>query len=155
MKKNKKIELPIAFENRRHEALISIWWTAAILNKESRKLFKQFNISEAQFNIMMLLKYIKEPLTQRDLAEKMLVDKSNVTGLIDSLEKLDYIQRKEVKGDRRMYHIIFTEKGRAFTNKVDKIYGEYVNSATYSISEDEAKKIIKLTRQIRKDIAED
>lgn len=154
MKKGKKIELPITFESRCHEALISIWWTSVILNKESRRLFKQFNISEAQFNIMMLLKYIKEPLTQKDIAEKMLVDKSNITGLIDSLEKLNYIQRKSVEGDRRMYHVIFTEKGKVFINNVDKVYEKYVNAIMHSISGNEAKEIIRLTYQIRKNIAE-
>lgn len=150
----KKIELPITFENKCHEALISIWWTSILLNKESRKLFRKFKISEAQFNIMMLLKYSRGPLKQKDIGNKILVDKSNITGLIDSLEKLNFIQRKSVEGDRRMYHIVFTKDGKFFIDKIDKIYEKKVNSIMSLINDKEAIEIIRLTKQIRKNLAE-
>lgn len=148
------VDLPLNFKSKPHEALISVWWTSAMLNKKSRELFRSFNISESQFNLMMILKYDTSHLTQNDIGKKMLVDKSNITGLVDSLEQLNFIKRNFVPGDRRRYHITLTQKGKIFIDKVDKVYGQLIKDIMHSFSEKDSIELIKLTKLIRRGLVE-
>ena len=81
------VELPIRLNDKPHEALNER--LVDIVDAEENFYFKIFQpelASEAQFNILVLLKEAHKPLTQNDLSRKLLVDKSNITGLLDRLE---------------------------------------------------------------------
>lgn len=154
MRKNYFADLPMNFKNKHHEALISVWWTATQIKRVSRELFDSFHISEAQFNILMILKHSQSPLSQKDISKKILVDKANVTGLIDKLESMNLIKRNEVEGDRRIYHITLTNEGRKFINTIDKAYFNKVMKIMDSLTDRDAVELTYLTQKIRKGIAE-
>lgn len=148
-------ELPIEFQNKEHEALMNIWWTANVLRKISSKFFHEYSSSDAQFNILVLLKDSKEPLTQNDLSKKLLVDKSNITGLLDRLQKQDLIQRVPVEGDRRSYHIHLTKAGAKLTAKLDALYVKKVQSIMKDMSERDCRDIIRITKKMRASLADE
>lgn len=154
MRKYYQVDLPLSFRFKTHEALISVWWTSDMLSKESRKLFKSFRMSESQFNLLMILKYVPPPLTQNDISKRMLVDKPNVTCLIDKLEKLKLIRRNKVERDRRRYHISLTNIGMKFIDKIDKVYEKKVNHIMHLFTKKEADELIRLTKLIREALAE-
>ncbi len=120
-----------------------------MLKKTSSRLFQDYLASDAQFNIMKLLKDATEPLTQNDLSKMLLVDKSNVTGLIDRLEKQNYIRRNKVEGDRRSYHITLTDEGQALITKLDRMYLKKVSQIMSEFVEEDYEHLIRLTRKIR------
>jgi DNA-binding MarR family transcriptional regulator len=142
-------DLPSKFQLKSLEALMGLWWTSLMLKKTSSRLFQDYLASDAQFNIMKLLKDASEPLTQNDLSKMLLVDKSNVTGLIDRLEKQNYIRRNKVEGDRRSYHITLTEEGQALINKLDRMYLKKVAQIMSEFEPDDYETLIRLTRKIR------
>lgn len=142
-------DLPTKFQLKSLEALMGLWWTSLMLKKTSSRLFQDYLASDAQFNIMKLLKDANEPLTQNDLSKMLLVDKSNVTGLIDRLEKQDYIRRNKVEGDRRSYHITLTDEGRELINKLDRMYLKKVSQIMSEFTADDYETLIRLTRKIR------
>ena len=142
-------DLPTKFQIKSHEALMSLWWTSLMLKKTSSRLFQDYLASDAQFNIMVLLKDATEPLTQNDLSKMLLVDKSNITGLIDRLEKQDYIRRNKVEGDRRSYHITLTDAGRQLINKLDRMYLKKVAQIMSEFEPEDYDTLIRLTRKIR------
>lgn len=142
-------ELPIEFQNKEHEALMNIWWTANVLKKVSSKFFHEHSSSDAQFNILVLLKDSKEQLTQNDLSKKLLVDKSNITGLLDRLQKQDLIQRVPVEGDRRSYHIRLTKAGAKLTAKLDALYLKKVQRIMKGLSERDCKDLIRIAKKMR------
>lgn len=154
MRKYYQVDLPLSFRLKTHEAVISVWWTSAMLSRESRKLFRVFGTSESQFNLMMILKYVPPPLTQNDISNRMLVDKPNVTCLIDKLERLRLIRRSKVERDRRRYHISLTSLGMKFIDKVDKVYEKKVNHIMHLFTEKEADELIRLTKKMREALAE-
>lgn len=143
------VDLPIEFEDRAHEALMNVWWTSLMLKKLSSKIFQPELASEAQFNVLVLLKDAKRQMTQNDLSRKLLVDKSNITGLLDRLEKQGLITRTNVEGDRRSYHIELTKEGRRVVNKLDRRYLEAVQSVMDELSSGEHELLVSLTRKIR------
>lgn len=153
MERQAGIELPIDFESGAHEALMSIWWTGALLRKSSKTFFHNLVSSDAQFNILVLLKDSAEPLTQNDLSKRLLVDKSNITGLIDRLVKHGLISRNPVDGDRRMYHIRLTSRGQTVVEQLDAEYQDIVKRVMSGLSEAECKEISRLTRKVRIELA--
>jgi DNA-binding MarR family transcriptional regulator len=120
-----------------------------MLKKISTKIFQPELASEAQFNILVLLKEANKPMTQNDLSRKLLVDKSNITGLLDRLEKQGLLVRTNVEGDRRSYHIELTREGRRVVNKLDKRYTSAVESVMNELSAEEHEILIRLTKKVR------
>ena len=53
------------------------------------------------------------PINQNDLAQRLLVTKGNVCGLIDRLEKASLVKRRTDPADRRANRLILTKDGSA------------------------------------------
>jgi len=153
MKQTYPIDLPTPFQDRDHEALVSVWLTGNLLGKAFRRSFKSQIRSEAQFNLLRVLRVMPGPMSQNDLSKMLMVDKSNVTGLIDGLEKQGLIRRNRVEGDRRSYHITLTSKGRHLTDKMDKIYRQEIRRIMAPLTAKEHGELIRLTRKMRQGIA--
>lgn len=68
-------------------------------------------INPEQLALLMNLSK-KEGVSQKELAQNTLSDTPAVTRMIDKLEKLDLIERRDCKGDKRAYQIYFTAKGK-------------------------------------------
>lgn len=56
--------------------------------------------------------------TQRDLAEKLLKQKPNITRLIDILEEKKLVERKADEKDRRAFNVYITEEGRKLAEEI-------------------------------------
>lgn len=147
------LHIPQEFDETGHEALMNILWTGTLLKRASRRFFKDTPFTEAEFNLLIVLSYAEQPLSQVDLSQRMLVDKSNVTGLIDRLETSGLIQRNAVPGDRRRYHITLTDQGRELIDQVDPIYHGMVREIMSDLTEREHRTLIKLTRKVREGLA--
>ena len=106
----------LEFDDLNHEALMGVWWTGVLLKKQARRFFRDTLASEAQFNIMLLLKYAEVPLTQNELSSRLLVDKSNVTGLVNRMAAAGLLRRVQVPDDRRAYHLKLTPAGLKLLN---------------------------------------
>jgi DNA-binding MarR family transcriptional regulator len=137
------------FENHRHEALVSFWWTGVILGKCADKLFGRFDMSVAKFNLMMAVRYADGPLNQKELSERLLVDKSGLTGMIDRLAKQGLIERKCVPNDRRSYHIALTQAGCDMLESVIEVYDRLIDGITEDISDRQLPQVMKFSERIR------
>jgi DNA-binding MarR family transcriptional regulator len=51
------------------------------------------------------------PLPMSDLAVKLCCDNSNVTGIVDRLEKRGLVERRSAEHDRRVKHLFLTPEG--------------------------------------------
>ena len=70
-----------------------------------------------QFDVMATLRF-GEGVTQQTLAERLLVTKGNVCGLLDRLEKLGWVERRPDPGDGRANRLHLTAAGR---RKIDAV----------------------------------
>ena len=92
------------------------------LLRASRRLFRPFGLSEAQFNVLHILQDAPTPLTQRELSEILVVDRSNVTGLIDRMEHAGWVKRMPVPNDRRAYRVVLTPSGQRLWQAAHPVY---------------------------------
>ncbi|MFK3981904.1 MarR family winged helix-turn-helix transcriptional regulator [Micromonospora sp. NPDC050397] len=65
-----------------------------------------------------------QPLPARDLAERLDCDPSNVTLLVDKLERLDLVRRQVDPADRRLRTLVVTDSGRRVRDQVDRIMSD-------------------------------
>ena len=84
-----------------------------LIKQTFSKAFKKagVDITPEQWVIVDLLNN-NDGVSQNDLANKSDKDAPTVSRIIDILERKTLIERKNVKGDRRKYHIFLTEEGK-------------------------------------------
>lgn len=74
-------------------------------------------------------------LTQ--ISQGLMLENPTVTGLIDRLEKLEYVKRSDHPDDRRVYLVHITEKGRKVANKALTIVKKLNEQIKEGYSEEE------------------
>ncbi len=148
LKQELKLKQPLASLN--HEALLSLVRTSTLMQKLSNRFFSKFDLTDVQFNILMILKdHGEECLSQQELSEQLVVTKSNVVGLVDRLEKVGYIRRTSHPSDRRFNQIVLAPKGAKLEQRVEQFYFEEVDRMMNVLSGTEKKSLIHSMEKIR------
>jgi DNA-binding MarR family transcriptional regulator len=96
--------------------------TAESLVKKANTFFKKFNVTTPQFDVLVIVNNAPDRMNQNDIGNKLVVSRSNITGLIDRLEKLGYVQREGAPGDRRVKFVDLTDKGKKL---IQTVRGDY------------------------------
>lgn len=144
------LKKPIAFKA--HEALLGIYYTAARLKKRADDFFAPHGLTDVQFNVMMLLKHQVpegDGLSQAQLSDMMLVNRANVTSLIDRMEKAKLVERSTPPEDRRFNIIRLTEAGRKVLDEVEPLYVAEVHRVMGTLKEPELEKLVDSLLRIR------
>ncbi len=102
----------------RHDALIQLLRTAETLWNGSRVFFARWELSPSQFNILNVLLDTPAGRTQVDLSRELLMHRSNVTGLVDRLERRKLVLRRPLPGDRRAYLVALTPAGKRLVAQI-------------------------------------
>ncbi len=137
---------------RENEALLNIYYTGDILQKKARVFFRAYGITDVQYNVLVLLNYEADDnrgLAQQDLSRMLLVNRSNITSLIDRMEKAKLVRRFSVPGDRRSYEVRLTPLGKEVLLKVEGRYMEEVKRIVGVLSEGESRSLIRALERIR------
>lgn len=67
--------------------------------------------------------HLYEPLTMGQLAESLACDQSNVTGIVDRLERAGLVERVIDSDDRRVKRLVLSSQGKAIRQKLDGALG--------------------------------
>ena len=93
---------------------------------DSQKISKRYGLTEPQSAVLRNL-LSKGPLSSADLSRHLFVTPSNITGIIDRLEKKQLVERIKKEGDRRITLIILTEAGDALSKTLpDPIMKKFI-----------------------------
>jgi DNA-binding MarR family transcriptional regulator len=84
---------------------------------DSQKMSRQFGLTGQQSLVMRLL-LNNGSMSSADLSRLMYVTPSNMTGIIDRLEKKDLIERVRKEGDRRVALITLTASGKTMSERI-------------------------------------
>ena len=94
------------------EAAMNLVRTADLLVKRIGELVTPFGLSPSSALALGILADAEAPLAPHQIAEKLIISRATITGLLDSLEKRGYVRRVPHSTDRRMLLIELTEAGR-------------------------------------------
>jgi DNA-binding MarR family transcriptional regulator len=122
-----------------HELTRAVLTTADAFLREGQRLFRPHGITAAQYNVLSVLAAAGEGMSQRELGDVLVVDRSNVTGLIDRMEKAGWVRRTDDPADRRVYRVKITAAGKRLWADVSPRYQEVVIQVTKGLTEKEVR----------------
>jgi MarR family 2-MHQ and catechol resistance regulon transcriptional repressor len=85
--------------------------SSGLLKRELSRHARKFQLTEAQFEMMEVL-FRKGSMIQGDLVEELQVSYGEVTHLVETLRKKDYVSRRRRPRDRRFVLIGLTSFGK-------------------------------------------
>jgi MarR family transcriptional regulator, organic hydroperoxide resistance regulator len=90
-------------------------------------LLRPLDLTVAQFDAIANL-YVKDGVSQQELATQLLVTKGNVTGLVTRLEDHGLVERRADSEDRRTNRLHLTREGRRVAQRALVIQRDLVES---------------------------
>jgi DNA-binding MarR family transcriptional regulator len=102
----------------RYQTLLQLLRTADVLWTASQAFFGRWDISPSQFNVINVLAGEPRGLSQIEISRLLITHRSNVTGLIDRLEKRGLVLRRNAANDRRAYRVVLTAAGRRLLDRI-------------------------------------
>ena len=108
------------FSSLEEEALLNLLRTNELLQIHFVRLFREYGLTEQQYNVLRILRGAGEPLPCLEVANRMITIVPAITGLVDRLEKLKLVERKRCTRDRRVVYASITEAGKKLLAKLDE-----------------------------------
>ena len=131
-----------------YELTTAVMATANVFLRESQRLFRPHGLTAAQYNVLNVLAPRADGMSQRELSDLLVVDRSNVTGLLDRMEKSGWVQRADDPADRRVYRVTLTVAGRRLWSKIEPRYHEVVAHVTRGVSISQMNDCVALLNQL-------
>jgi DNA-binding MarR family transcriptional regulator len=134
-----------------HEALLGLVVTAGLLSKEGDRVLRPLGLTDSQFNVLALLRFqaAEGSLDQTTLGRMLVVNRSNVTGLVDRMEKAGWVERTSDGNDRRVKRVRLTAEGKRLADAADRRYMTRVHALMGALSEKERESLAKTLEKIR------
>jgi len=114
-------------EGKHHEEIIySMALLYNAISTEIGAFLKDYDLTIGKLNILLAIKHHGGDIgiRQVDISNHLIVTPSNMTKMIDKLERIKLVSRHSLKGDRRANVIRITEKG---VKLLDSVWVEYNN----------------------------
>lgn len=112
-----------------------------LLNRTARRMsaalaarFEPYDITPEQFGVLRRLAE-EDGITQKELAERTAKDQTNMTRLLDQLERKGLIERRQKADDRRCYLIYGSAKGHRLGETLAPIEEEAMGEMLAGLSE--------------------
>lgn len=109
-----------------------------LLNRYLGQQFKRkgINLSREQWSILAVL-YHTDGVSQQFLADSTSRDKPSVTRLLDNLEKLGFVERRNHETDRRLNLIFLTDQGKELRDPILRVVNKTIKEATKGLTEEQ------------------
>jgi MarR family transcriptional regulator, 2-MHQ and catechol-resistance regulon repressor len=116
-------------------------------------LQKEFGITESQLAVLESLHHLG-PLTQGQLCQKILRSGSNLTTVVDNLERDGLVRRERDVRDRRVQIVQLTPKGEELIGRAFPRHVERVTRALSTLSGAEQRELGTLCRKLGRSLAD-
>lgn len=132
----------------RYDALIQLLRTAETLWNASRAFFSRWDLGPSQFNLLHLLFHNPDGCTQSELGRELIMHRSNVTGLIDRLEKRGLVRRADNVVDRRAWRVTLTAAGQKLVRDILPHYHRAAEAVWGRVSARRARALVAELEQV-------
>jgi MarR family transcriptional regulator, transcriptional regulator for hemolysin len=120
----------------------------------SKKLHsRSVDITPEQLSLLLAINFFPG-MTQTEIADIAYKDKTNITRILDLLEKKNLISRKDRIQDRRVYEIHLTLKGKSLVEKVLPLIAKISKEMIKGISTNDYRIFIKVINSIHNNLKE-
>ena len=112
----------------------------AILHRKAQIFYthslKEADIGASEYPILLLL-YRKDGVTQDEISQNLLLDKSAVTRAVQSLVNKGLAERKKDTEDHRCNRIFLTDKADAYRNLIESVRVSWNETLLEHMSQEE------------------
>ncbi len=117
-------------------------------NVQRRAFCRQSGLSQTEFDIILFLHNNPRRDTARDIVERRMLPKSNVSQAVESLIQKQLLCRSQDKADRRRIHLSLTEQGQALLPGITGMMQEFERQAFQGFSETERQQFVALFQRM-------
>ena len=115
-------------------------------------LQKEFGLTESQFAVLEALQHLG-PLSQGQLCQKILRSGSNLTTVVDNLERDQLVTRERDHADRRVQMVQLTSQGRALVCEALPVHVSRITEAMSALTVDEQLELGRICRKLGTSLA--
>jgi len=108
------------FRNVHHKLAINLLYTAAWLEDQNKNFFKEFGITNQQFNILRILRgQHPSKISGAEIKSRMIDKNSDVSRLLDRLIAKELVIKSQCPNDKRAADVVITDQGLKILKKID------------------------------------
>ena len=133
-----------------NETMLKLIRVSEALVKAGDRFFSKYGVTSAQYDVLVILKYSYKRVTQGDLGGRRVVSRSNITGIIDRLEKLGFVKREGSADDHRVKYIAITRRGIDLIKKVEEKYFDNLKQVVWFLDEKDKGDLTEVISRIEK-----
>ncbi|MBE9030262.1 MarR family transcriptional regulator [filamentous cyanobacterium LEGE 11480] len=104
------------------------------------KHIRSLGLTVPQFDVIVTLGNT-DGMLMNELAQKTLVTKGTLTGIIDRLEQKDYVRREIPPNNRRCFRVVLTASGEVLFKQIFPEHIEYLKERFDRLSPEELESI--------------
>lgn len=112
-----------------------------------------YRIGSGQYIFLMAIAY-GQPITQKALSERLLIDKTTTAKAIAKLEAEGYVRREADPTDNRYQLLYLTEEGHEVAPKVQEALNRVKEKTRKGISDEEYDALLRLLRIVLRNVSE-
>ena len=132
------------------KTVISILTSGYKINDELSSLFKKFDLSIPQFNVLRILRGQKgKPANLSTVQEHMIHKMSNTTRLIDKLIQKGFVKRNICENNRRKIEVYITNSGLQLLKSIDDRLDNKESFILENLNIEEKKELIRILSKIK------
>jgi MarR family 2-MHQ and catechol resistance regulon transcriptional repressor len=143
MKPFRRFDVDIYKSNIFESSIYGVACTFTLLEKVISDTLRPFKLTPAKFNAMMIIKHKGKDkgISQIEIGRHLIVTASNMTRLIDKLDREGYIERLNLLGDRRVNLVKISKKGSELLDQIWPDYYKKANTLARLLSHAELKRL--------------
>ncbi|WP_309230104.1 MarR family winged helix-turn-helix transcriptional regulator [Oscillatoria sp. FACHB-1407] len=114
----------------------------------SQTHIRELGLTPAQFDVIATLGNT-DGMTMGEVADKTLVTKGTLTGIIDRLEQKNLVRREVPEGNRRCFMLILTPEGEQVFEEVFPTHIAHLKERFEQLTPDEMQQLQSLLKKLR------
>ncbi len=130
------------------KALVNLIYTKSWIDQEMGQFFKSIEVTGKQYNILRILKGADAPVSNAYIRERLLDKLSDVSRIIERMEKKKLVHKAASKSDRRLVELSLTPKGLEILEEAESMKGKR-NKVLNNLSVADVKKLNLLLDKLR------
>lgn len=140
---NKNIDLYFEGQDEKSKLIYTIGLLWGEINSSLEVVLSKYNLNVSKFNILMIIKHVGgyDGIQQNEISKRLLVTASNITKLLDKLEKEGMITRNSKKDDKRVKLIRITDYASKLLDSAWVDYSSEIEKITANLENLEVNEI--------------
>lgn len=113
------------------------------------QLFRQYGLTQPQYNVLRILRGEGGPLPSLEVAERLVTMVPAITSLIDKLEQRGLVSRRRCTRDRRVWYVSLTDAGAALLEELDEPVLNLHQTLCSGLSKRDCEQLVELMEKAR------